>query len=45
MKINLTNIKPRNMNEKIFMITLLLESKFEVNAIDINTVKNLLNIF
>ena len=45
MKINLTNIKPRKMNQKIFMITLLLGSKFEVNAIGINTVRNLRNIF
>ena len=30
---------------KIFTMTLLLESKFEVDAISISTVKNLLNIF
>ena len=27
MKINLTNIKPQKMNQKVFTITLLLESK------------------
>ena len=33
------------MNYKIFTITVHLESKFEVGAIGINTMKNLLNIF
>ena len=37
--------KFEKMSLKIFTITLLLESKFEINAIGINTVKNLLNIF
>ena len=37
--------KFEKMNLKIFTITLLLESKFEKNAIGINTVKNLLTIF
>ena len=45
MKLNLTNIKPRTMNYKIFKMTLLLESKFEENATGIDTVKNLQNIF
>ena len=34
MKINLTNIKSRKMNQEIFTITLLLESKFESNYIE-----------
>ena len=45
MKINLTNTKQLNMNLKIFMIALLLGSKFAVNAIGINTVKSLQSIF
>ena len=39
------NVKLREMNQKTFTITMLLESKFEVNAIGINTAKNLLDIF
>ena len=48
---NITNKDKSNLyknakNElKIFTMTLLLESKFEVDAISISTVKNLLNIF
>ena len=34
MKINLTNIKFRKMNQEIFTITLLLESKFGSNYIE-----------
>ena len=33
------------MNQKIFTIKPLLESKFKVNVIGINAVKDLLNIF
>ena len=39
------NVKLREMNQKTFTITMLLEQKFEVNAIGINTAKNLLDIF
>ena len=42
MKINLMNIKQRKLNLKIFTMISVLESKFEVNAIGINRVKNLL---
>ena len=45
MKINLTNTKPRKMNQKIFTITLPLEPKLKINAIGIKTVKNLLDSF
>ena len=39
------NVKLPQMNQKTFTITMLLESKFEANAIGINTAKNLLDIF